>query len=200
MTALRLGWPNWITIARIALVFPFAAGLFALPDARGDSMRWGLFALFFLMAVSDFLDGYLARRFQQESRLGRILDPIADKLLVLSAIVILYAHGMSDARHEILHLPGWVAAVAFAKDLTIGIATLAARFTDARIRLQARPVGKWCTTAQLAAVMAMLLWPSLPDALRPLPTILWWAASILAVAATVDYLVHGVTSVRRASV
>ena len=70
--------PNILTMGRIALVPPFI-GLFYLP---GDGGAWAAFALFALAAVTDYFDGWLARRLNQTSEFGRILDPIADKLIV----------------------------------------------------------------------------------------------------------------------
>src|SRR5262249_10163586 len=89
-----LGWPNRLSIARIVLVLPFVWCLLHLDASHGDRIRWAAIAIFVIMAVSDGLDGFLARRLKQESALGRFLDPIGDKLLIIAAVVVLTVSGI----------------------------------------------------------------------------------------------------------
>ena len=77
--------PNILTIGRIILV-PFFIGTFYLPGAMGD---WIPFFIFILASFTDFLDGLLARLYKEESRLGELLDPVADKIIIASALVLL---------------------------------------------------------------------------------------------------------------
>ncbi len=162
-------------------------------------LRWTTLGIFVAMAVSDLLDGYLARRLNQESALGRVLDPIADKLLVTSAFLLLWLLGVRTPEGvtptQNLHLPGWVVAVALGKDLLILVGNLVSWIRSIRIRVQARPIGKWCTTAQLVMVLAMLLWPSWPTAMADVTVVLWWTASALACAAAVDYTILGLRAI-----
>ena len=82
---MKLKIPNILTIGRIILV-PFFIGTFYLPGAMGD---WIPFFIFVLASFTDFLDGLLARLYKEESKLGELLDPVADKIIVASALVLL---------------------------------------------------------------------------------------------------------------
>ena len=87
---MKLKIPNILTIGRIILV-PFFIGTFYLPGALGD---WIPFFIFLLASFTDFLDGLLARLYKEESKLGELLDPIADKIIVASALVLLVMDGI----------------------------------------------------------------------------------------------------------
>ena len=92
------GWrtvPNFVTMGRIALVVVFLImlGIGGPDGSRGIGARWAAFVLFVLAAISDKLDGYLARKYNKVTELGKLLDPIADKLLVCGALVMLAAFG-----------------------------------------------------------------------------------------------------------
>tara|TARA_Y100000590_G_scaffold245865_1_gene276260 strand:- start:888 stop:1457 length:570 start_codon:yes stop_codon:yes gene_type:complete len=82
---MKLKIPNILTIGRIILV-PIFIGTFYLPGAMGD---WIPFFIFLLASFTDFLDGLLARLYKEESKLGELLDPIADKIIVASALILL---------------------------------------------------------------------------------------------------------------
>lgn len=188
----HLGWPNRVTLARLLLVWPFAACLLYLSDPGLAWLRWVALGIFGLMAISDALDGFLARRLNDESVLGRFLDPLADKLLITVAVLMLALVGVrrssGDAPISELHLPGWVALAAVAKDLIVSLGFAIIYFYTGRVFLQPRLIGKSCTAVQLAMVLAVLLWPDLPVWLSFLPRVLWYTATALAVAATLDYV------------
>ena len=82
---MKLKIPNILTIGRIILV-PIFIGTFYLPGALGD---WMPFIIFLLASFSDFLDGLLARLYKEESKLGELLDPIADKIIIATALILL---------------------------------------------------------------------------------------------------------------
>lgn len=181
----RMSWPNRITITRIVLIAPFVVALIQLQDpVWGGVARWSALATFALMAVSDGLDGYLARRLHQETALGKFLDPLADKLLILCSVVLL---ARQETQVPGVKLPAAVAVIAVGKDLTIVTGFCIIYFITSRAYIDARGWGKWCTTVQLLMIISVLLFPNLPAQLRLLPNVLWWAATVLAVAATVQY-------------
>ncbi len=103
--------PNVISLVRIALIVVFIALIVGRHDA------WAITALI-TAGVSDFLDGYLARRWNQVSRLGRILDPAADRLLTFAVVVGLAARGV---------IPWWLTGVLLLRDALVGLALLIAR-------------------------------------------------------------------------
>ncbi|MBX3393984.1 MAG: CDP-alcohol phosphatidyltransferase family protein [Phycisphaerae bacterium] len=192
----RLGLPNCISLGRILLVPVFVFFLVRQADSGRVRDRLLAIGVFAVMALSDWVDGYLARRLRQETALGRILDPAADKLLVICAVVLLWRLGVacpteSGDLHQ-FRLPGWVVGIAISRDLLVCLGALASRLFAVPVRLQARTLGKWCTAAQLALVLAMLLLPGLPGEAANLPVICWWISSALAVAAAADYVAVGI--------
>jgi cardiolipin synthase len=103
--------PNVISMARIALIVVFALLLVRRADG------WAITALA-AAGVSDFLDGFLARRWNQVTRLGRVLDPAADRLLTIAVVLGLGIRGI---------IPWWLVGVLFARDIAVGIALLVGR-------------------------------------------------------------------------
>jgi len=185
----KLSWPNRLTIMRILLVAPFVVMLFRLQDpVWGDWARYTALAIFAVMAISDALDGYLARRLHQESMIGRFLDPLADKLLILCSVAILTHH---ETHVPGCPLPHYVAVVVIGKDLIIVLGFCIIYLVTGRIYIDPRPTGKWCTTFQLLMVIAVLLSPDLPERLVWLPRVMWWIASALAVVTVIHYFQLG---------
>lgn len=187
MTALT--WPNRITLSRIILVAPFVVCLLNLQDPQWATVaRRTALAILALMAVSDVLDGFLARRLRQETPLGRFLDPIADKLLVICAVVLLARENTSVPG---CMLPSAVVVAALGKDLLVVVGFCVIYMITSRACISARRPGKLCTFSQLVTVLVVLLWPDLPGFLRRTPEVCWWAATGLAAIAAVDYFRFG---------
>ncbi len=186
---LNLGWPNRITITRMLLIGPFVVCLLNLGEPGHAWFRWCAVLIFSVIAISDMLDGYLARKLHQESDLGKFLDPLADKILITSAVLILTVIGVrSPDDSPALILPSWVAVAAIGKDLIVCIGFAVIYLITGKAFINARLLGKSCTTVQLILVLAMLLHCDLPDGLSGLPRILWWLATLLAGGAALDYL------------
>jgi cardiolipin synthase (CMP-forming) len=192
---LRLGWPNRVTIARLLCIWPFALCLLYLNDPDLVYLRWAALGMMVLMAGSDILDGYLARRLDDHSPLGAFLDPLADKLLVTVAVLFLSVVGIrgvpqGGVEHS-LCMPKWVAAVAIGKDLVVSVGFVIVRLSTGRTFIQPRLLGKACTVVQLVLVCSMLIWLDLPAWLSAAPKVLWYLATALAVAAALDYVRAG---------
>ncbi|MCB9852053.1 MAG: CDP-alcohol phosphatidyltransferase family protein [Phycisphaerales bacterium] len=191
----RLTIPNVITSLRLLLLPPFVACvvLQSMEEAAGWP-KWAAFGLFLLMAVTDMFDGYLARRLGQISRLGAMLDAVADKTLLSVSMLLLFLVGVRDGPESgahMLYLPGWVFGVAVGKDVFV-----TAGYWIVRSRTHDRSVspgwmGKGCTTAQMALVLAMLLWFVRPDAIEPIARGLFYVATLLAIAASASYSQQG---------
>src|SRR4030042_4399777 len=116
---MKLNWANRITITRILLIVPFVSCMLktndpSLTDMQRYLLRYASFLIFLIMAFSDVIDGYLARKKGQTTRLGAFLDPTADKLLMASACLLLSSH---RAGVEGFPLPMTVAVLIIAKDL-----------------------------------------------------------------------------------
>jgi CDP-diacylglycerol--glycerol-3-phosphate 3-phosphatidyltransferase len=177
-----MAWPNRVTALRILLIGPFVICLLDLQV--WSPARWLALGMFALMGVSDAADGFLARRLNSQTPLGKFLDPLADKLLITCTVVALAAPHSSVPGKV---LPNWVVVAAVGKDLVVVLGFVLIYLTTGRIVIRPRPAGKACTTVQFLMVVAVLLWPNLPRLLRWLPTVLWWTATGLAVVAAVDY-------------
>lgn len=179
----RLNWPNRITIARIVLVVPFVICLLNL-NADGAMWRYAGLVLFVTMSLSDALDGFLARRFRESTALGRFLDPVGDKLLITSAMILLSVD--ATAVHG-FRLPSWVPVIAIGKDVLTVIGFLVVYATTGQFFIQPRVWGKACTVIQLLLIGYGLAAPDMPVWLHRFWPMLWWLASAAAVVAFVDY-------------
>jgi CDP-diacylglycerol--glycerol-3-phosphate 3-phosphatidyltransferase len=144
---------NKITITRIILI-PFFVGmvLYYVNDGR-EVYRHLAIAAFILCSASDALDGWVARRFNQRSELGTILDPLADKLLLVSGIVLL------SFNHEprLEQLPLWLVMTIASRDIILMIGWIVIRTTTGQVRVRPHMMGKVATVLQMAVVFWVLL-------------------------------------------
>ena len=185
----KISWPNRITLTRIILVVPFVMVMMHLQDpAWSGWARWAALIIFAVMAVTDGLDGYLARKLNAESAAGKILDPLADKILIFFSVILL-AHRGTHVEGALL--PVEVAIIAIGKDLVVVLGFCVIYFSTSQVYIDPRKVGKRCTLVQLLMVIAILLSPDLPEFMKRLPALLWWIASILAVATVIRYFQLG---------
>ena len=167
-----LNIPNTLTWARIALI-PLFIGIFYLPDEWLSGGHKNLVAtvLFVLAAATDWVDGYLARALGQTSAFGAFLDPVADKLMVAAALIVLVQLSRVDAL---------IAVVIIGREITIS----ALREWMARIGQSASvavaTIGKLKTAAQMTAIPLLLYdTPIAGISLRPLGSMLIYAAAAL---------------------
>jgi len=191
-----LSWANRITITRILLLVPFVSCMLKMNDEALSEqtrcwMRYIAVLFFLVMAGSDVLDGYFARKKRQITRLGSFLDPMADKLLMTCACVLLASSGGAVKGFS---LPPTVAVLIIGKDLFLLIGFLIVYFITFQVRIVPALVGKIATTLQLSMVAAVLLAPEISKlitnwiwALR----VLWWSAAGTAVLATLIYILQG---------
>ena len=141
---MKLKIPNILTIGRIILV-PFFIGAFYLPGAMGD---WIPFFIFVLASFTDFLDGLLARLYKEESKLGELLDPVADKIIVCSALVLLI---MNDT---IINYQVIAAIIILIREILIsGLREFLAKV---QIKMPVTSLAKYKTFIQMFAVAILL--------------------------------------------
>ena len=144
---------NKITIFRILLVPVFVVELLYYAQSGNEFFRmWALLA-FALAAILDGVDGYVARHYNQRSELGTILDPLADKLLLVSAIVVLSINHGS----RLGHLPLWLTGTIISRDLLLAIGVVTVRLVVGKITVRPRLTGKVATVFQMIAVCWILL-------------------------------------------
>jgi len=193
---MMLNWATRITVVRILLIAPFVSLMLktndpALSGGLQDTLRRVAILLFLLMAVSDGIDGYLARRRNQITRLGAFLDPIADKLLMTCACLLL----ASQRGHVSgFLLPPTVVVLIIGKDLFLLIGFVIIYLITSRIHIAPVFVGKLATTLQLSMVAAILIGPeasSVLDGWIWLLRALWWSAAGTAILATLIYIRDG---------
>ena len=151
--------PNHITIGRILLIPVFVLlavyyGQSVEAGAPDERLRLATIAVFLIAALSDGLDGWLARRYRLQSPLGAILDPIADKGLMLTAIITLSVSNWSRS------LPLWFPVLVIARDIIIVVGCILIRFINGHLDVRPSLMGKVTTFFQLLTVTVVLLqWP-----------------------------------------
>jgi cardiolipin synthase len=144
---------NKITILRILLIPFFVVELIYYVRTGNESHRLAALLSFAIAAILDGVDGYIARRYNQISELGKILDPLADKLLLVSGIVALsFNHG-----NFLGQIPLWLIGTIIGRDLLILIGVAVIRFTVGKIVVRPRMTGKLATVLQMAVVIWILL-------------------------------------------
>jgi cardiolipin synthase (CMP-forming) len=144
---------NQISIVRILLI-PFVVGfLLGYSQSGHDWQRWMVIALFALASISDGIDGYIARRWKQQSELGTILDPMADKLLLVSCAVCLSL----DTRPHLEPLPLWLAVTVISRDVILTGWLLLMRYARRRAVVRPSWFGKTATVLQMAVILWTLL-------------------------------------------
>lgn len=179
--------PNLLTLARVAII-PVIVALLYVPV---DWARWTALIIYILAALTDWLDGYLARKRNETSPLGRFLDPIADKLLVTAVVVILIANGSIG---EVTAIP---ALVILCREILVS--GLREYLAEMRIGMPVSRLAKWKTAAQMLAVALLILGPAAPYGLSVLlpGKILLWVAGVLTAVTGYDYMVVGLRHMRR---
>jgi CDP-diacylglycerol--glycerol-3-phosphate 3-phosphatidyltransferase len=172
---------NSVTLARLALIPVFAVLLLIYqPDAGHEGIRIAAFVVFVVAAASDGIDGFIARRFDQKTRLGAMLDPLADKLLTNISFVFLAAlEGKFTTT-----VPLWVPVVILMRDITItGGSYLLAKHLGP-IQPRPRILGKLATWAHSVAIAAIVI--NLPYSYEIL-----MITVTISVFSMADYLLHG---------
>ena len=181
--------PNLLTSSRI-LAIPIVVASFYIP---GDYARWFACALFSAAGVTDWLDGHMARRWSQQSELGRFLDPIADKLLVAATLFMLVA---TDRLSAGAFLP---ALVILCREILVS--GLREYLAELRVGLPVSKLAKWKTAIQMVAIGVLIVGDAGP-AFLPVAAIgeaLLWVAALLTLVTGYDYLRAGLAHMTRAS-
>ena len=135
--------PNKLTILRV-LMIPFFV-LFMLLDIAGAADKWIAVALFVIASLTDFLDGYIARKYNLVSNFGKFMDPLADKLLVSAAMICLVEMG---------RLPAWMVIVIISREFIISGFRLIA--SDNGVVIAASYWGKFKTVFQMAMIIVLI--------------------------------------------
>lgn len=176
--------PNVLTYARIAAVPALVACLLLV---EGEAGRWAAFWLFVGAAITDWLDGYLARRLELQSTLGRMLDPIADKLIVGAALIMLVHDRTIDG------VSIWAAIIILCREILVS--GLREFLAELNVKVHVTALAKWKTAAQMVALAFLIAGPA-GDRIVPGITVagigLLWLAAVLTLWTGYDYLKAGI--------
>jgi CDP-diacylglycerol--glycerol-3-phosphate 3-phosphatidyltransferase/cardiolipin synthase len=174
--------PTALTWLRIVLIPVFVA-VYYLPDAwLGPAAKnWTAMSIFAIAAITDWLDGWLARRWGETSAFGAFLDPVADKLMVAAALILLVQLGRAEA---------WLAIIIIGREITISALREWMAQLGQTNSVAVAFIGKVKTAAQMTAIIALLLWePVLPGVSTPLiGTLALWIAVVLTLWSMFHYL------------
>jgi cardiolipin synthase len=154
----------------------------------GKAIRYGAFLLFLIMALSDALDGYLARIKNQATRLGSFLDPMADKLLMTCACLLLASNRSAVNGFQ---LPPTVVVLIIGKDMFLFIGFVIVYFITSQVRIIPAPIGKVATTLQLTMVAGILMAPEISHLIPGwiwFLRVVWWSAAGTAILSTLIYI------------
>lgn len=180
--------PNILTYARILSV-PLVSLCFFLQNIPelSNSTHWAATALFVGAGLTDFLDGFLARIWQQTSSIGQMLDPIADKLLVASCLLLL------SANHTISGLSLFAAIIILCREILVS--GLREYLAELKVRVPVSRLAKWKTAMQMIAIIFLLSGPA-GDKLFAYTSLsglaLLWIAALLTLATGWEYFRHGI--------
>jgi CDP-diacylglycerol--glycerol-3-phosphate 3-phosphatidyltransferase len=165
--------PNKLTLFRVFLI-PFFV-VFLLLDNQNPAFKWIALVIFVVASLTDLLDGKIARKYNLVTNFGKFMDPLADKLLVCSAMICLI---------DLERIPSWVVLIIIAREFIISGFRLVA--SDNGVVIAASYWGKFKTTFQM--IMVILMIANIPQ-LSLLSTIVMWVALALTIISLVDYLV-----------
>jgi len=168
--------PNFLTLGRIILVPPIVILLF-FPGRWPSALAAGLFLI---ASLTDFFDGFIARRFEWESSFGRFLDPIADKVLVTSALIMLIALDRVEA---------WIVMLIITREMAVSALRAVTKTWDTT--LKPSPAGKLKAVFQFAAIVPLIIHYEynigIPVNFHAIGTVLLYIALILTVWSGLDY-------------
>ena len=175
-----MGLANKITIARILLV-PFLLTSLFYYKAEYDFLRFVALGIFFVCVLTDAVDGYVARRFSQKTELGKILDPLADKLLIVTAFLCLSMLGHIPVASKI---PPWLTIIVLSRDTIILLGSVIILIMFKNIDIKPSLAGKVTTFFQMATIIVSLLQ-------SPYRVIFWWVTALLTITSCLNYVWRG---------
>ena len=169
--------PNKLTILRVIMI-PFCVLTLLYDGGENQTLRYVAAAIFIIASLTDMLDGKIARKYNLVTNFGKFMDPLADKLLVCSALICLV---------ELKELPAWMVIVIISREFIISGFRLVA--SDNGVVIAASYWGKFKTTFQMIAVVLLIV--GIP-ALSMVTTAVVWIALVLTVISLVDYITKNV--------
>ena len=178
---MSLTFANKVTIGRIlAVPFFIATVLYYSPER--DYLRWVALGIFLFAGISDIVDGYVARRWHQKTQAGTLLDPLADKFLVISAYICLYIVGN---RLPSVQFPLWLVVIVISRDVILVIGSALIYMLSGRLRVDVAKWGKIATFLQDVTIIGMLVQWHLSLAL-------WYLTAGFTLVSGLNYIRNGI--------
>ena len=165
--------PNKLTMARVIMI-PFFV-IFMLTGWGGEASKWISLAIFIVASLTDLLDGHIARKHNLVTNFGKFMDPLADKLLVCSAMICLVEMG---------RIPAWIVIVIISREFIISGFRLIA--SDNGRVIAASYWGKFKTVSQMALIIVLIM--DLGGVWNVVGTVLTWVALLLTIVSLIDYI------------
>ncbi len=172
---------NKITISRIFSV-PFFVACILYYTADKEYLRFVALGIFILAALSDAVDGYIARTRKQKTVLGTFIDPVADKILLITAFISLSMVGTFPGQHR---LPAWVTLTIVSRDAIIVLGSVIIHVMTQNLKVQPSILGKLATSFQMLTVISVLLY-------FPYAYLLWNIAVVFTVTSGILYIRIGI--------
>ena len=172
--------PNWISVFRIILI-PFFVCTIVYYSPEKDYLRYISLVIFSAAAISDGIDGYIARTRKMRTRLGSFLDPMADKLLLsASFITMAVTHEIPSA----IRLPLWIAILVISRDIILAMGSLLIHVMTGNLKIAPSLLGKLTTVFQMLTIICILMQ-------FPFSFLIWDIAAIFTIASGFDYIYKG---------
>ena len=169
--------PNRLTVLRMILI-PIFVFFLLIGNGKGIT-KWIALIVFIVASITDFLDGKIARKYKLVTNFGKFMDPLADKILVCSALICLVA---------LKRIPAWIVIISIAREFIIsGFRTVAA---DNGIVIAASYWGKFKTTSQMLMIICMII--NFKGAFHVLTLVLMWIALALTLISMADYIAKNI--------
>ena len=172
---------NRLTVGRL-LIVPFFIVTVLYYSPENDYLRFMALGIFLLAVTLDVLDGYVARKFNQETKAGAILDPLADKILLISAYICIYK---ISVLFTTVRFPIWLVVAVISRDIILLLGFTVIRLFNADIDINPTVWGKMAVFFQSLAVVGILMqWPVF--------SLSWYVILVLVIISGIDYILKGV--------
>ena len=186
---MALTFANKVTVGRILLVPFFIATVLYLSPER-EYLRWVAMGLFLTAVISDIIDGYIARTHHQKTKAGAILDPLADKILLISAFICLY---IRRGFFPDIHFPLWFVVAIISRDVILLLGSMIVQLTTGKLEIEANRSGKMTAFLQIVCVLGIFLQLTFTK-------VFWYMAVAATLVSGVIYIKEGIKIINDNSV
>ena len=186
---MAMTFANKVTVGRILIVPFFIATVMYISSDR-DYFRWAALALFLIAVISDIIDGYIARTRGQKTRAGAILDPLADKMLLISAFICLY---IKRAAFPGIHFPLWFVVAIISRDVMLLLGSMIIQLTTGKLEIEANRSGKFTAFLQVVCVLGVLLQ-------LKFTFVFWYVAVVVTIVSGVIYIKEGIKALNESAI